>query len=247
MTQSSKTLYHQWKDAVTASNLPSSSKLACLIIQGYTTPSDTELQAWPSVATLARQMSCTQDTARKAVRTAERKGFIKRMPRFSDESNRRGNLSNLYELIIPSDDSAELPSNSLAPPLEITCTPSNFEEEPIQKVERVPPNLGGESPEKHAGKYINENTSEDTKHTETKHSIESPRNFSPSPLQSISRKLKNWGYPQDLLDQLSATGKLFLIFQSAEEIQQQALGRHTKRRAHKNYMRELAIAYGLEV
>ena len=235
MGESSKTFYHLWKDAVTASDLPPISKLACLILQGYTTPSDTDLHAWPSVATLAQKMSCTPDTARKAVRRAENQGFIKRKARFNYETSRRGNLSNLYELTLPVREAVILP------PRTSVVTPSKRERFPnlcedVTEKFRGPDLAFRENvPEEKGTKY----TSEYTTDTPTKYASEYTQETLELAQTSISKKLTNWGYPESLIDELKVSGKLSLVFESAREIDQQDLGRRSKQKAHNDHIQEL--------
>lgn len=245
MSQSSKTRYHLWKDAVTASDLPPISKLACLILQGYTTPSDTELHAWPSVATLAQKMSCTSDTVRKAVRKAEQQGFIKRKERFTYETSRRGNLSNLYELTLPDRKAVALPSiTSLVTPFEGRGIP-NLCEDLTEKIRGPDLASKGDVPEENRTKYTTKYKSEYTTDTRTEYASESTQDTLELGQVSISKKLLNWGYPQAVIDELKVSGELDLVFQLAKEIDQQDLGRRSKQKAHNDYIQELLEIYGL--
>jgi len=64
-------------------------------------------------------------------------------------------------------------------------------------------------------------------------------------LDSVCQKLKNWGYPQTLIEELTGSEELFLVFDSAQIIDKKELGRRSKQKAHADYAMELAVVYGL--
>lgn len=67
-------------------------KMAYIILVRYTGKDNA---AFPSVATVAKKMGCSESQARKAIKSLEKKGVVVKITRKKENG---GNLSNLYEI-----------------------------------------------------------------------------------------------------------------------------------------------------
>ena len=231
--------YHIWKDQVTNSELPSMSKLGCLILLGYMNPNE-DLVAWPSVSKIAKQMSCHPETTRKALKTAVSHNHLKISFQFFETDTGVGQKSNLYQAIIQNGVINAPPEKTVTSLYEHLTAFDGIIENPSLNKRIYPPTKVDPPPAESRDKYPNQDTNNYKSEYNSDTNKKLANGYTNLQLNSSKTRLANWKYPEILLDQLEASDQLDDVLVEAVTRASRANGRREQRSIHKNYAFELS-------